>query len=245
MGMYRIQPNGHAFKFVFQNPDQTQSGIGDGVPARSSQAGYRGGLQSLGIAIDGEGNLFFADSGNRRIRAIRYGAVMAEPGSTVAVSSGNSQTTPIGTAFPIVVQVTLKSPEGTLENGIRVDFAAPVSGASCTFPGGSSTYSTLTNIAGQASVTCTANAQIGAYSVTATPLALNPSVSLLLTNGARLLGDIDGNERVDLSDAILALQILSGVSPAGMVYKEADINGDGKIGIEEVIYILQKEAGIR
>jgi hypothetical protein len=169
---------------------------------------------------------------------------MAELGSTVAVSSGNAQTTPIGTAFPVVLQVTLKSPEGTLENGIRVDFAAPTSGASCTFRGGSSTYSTLTNIAGQASATCTANTQLGSYSVTETPLALNQSVSFVLTN-ALPLGDIDGNRGVALADAILVLQVLSGMPPAGMVYKEVDVNNDGKIGLAEAIYILQKTAGIR
>jgi len=187
MGAYRIQPNGHAFKFVFQSPDRfsnnpTQSGIGDGVPARSSEAGYRGGLQSLGIAMDGEGNLFFADSGNRRVRAIRYGAVMAEPGSTVAISSGSAQTSLTGAAFTNALKVSLKSPEGTPENGIRVDFSAPSSGASCTFADGKSTYSTLTDISGDASPICTANSQVGAYGVTATPLALGQSVTFLLSN---------------------------------------------------------------
>ena len=181
MPPYRIQPNGHAYKFVFPNPDQSAN-IEDGVPARSVRANYLGGLQGIGVAIDSEGNLYIADSRNRRIRAIRYGAVIAEAGSTVTASGGNNQSTAIRTAFPMVLQVTLKSPEGTLENGIRVDFAAPASGASCTFPGGSSTYSTLTNIVGQASATCTANAQLGSYSVTATPLALGQSASFSLTN---------------------------------------------------------------
>ncbi|MDO8262344.1 MAG: choice-of-anchor D domain-containing protein [Gallionella sp.] len=189
MGAYRIQPNGHAFKFVFQSPDRfsnnpTPSGIGDGVPARSNQAGYLGGLQSLGIAIDGEGNLFFADPGNRRVRAIRYGAVMAEPGSTVSASGGSAQMAATGAAFPTALQITLKSPEGTPENGIRIDFAVPTSGASCTFAGGSSTYSALTDIDGHASATCTANAQTGDYSVTATPLALGQSASFSLSNTA-------------------------------------------------------------
>ena len=180
MGSYRIQPNGHAFDVIFATP--TQSAIGDGIVARSQQSGYRGAIPSSGVAVDSEGNLFVADSWNKRVRAVRYGAVMAEPGSSVSASGGSAQMAATGAAFPTALQITLKSPEGTLENGIRVDFAAPTSGASCTFAGGSSTYSVLTDIDGHASATCTANAQTGAYSVTATPLALGQSASFALTN---------------------------------------------------------------
>ena len=49
-----------------------------------------------------------------------------------------------------------------------------------------------------------------------------------------------------MADAILALKILSGINTAGQtLINNADVNGDGKIGMEEVIYILQKVAGIR
>lgn len=60
-----------------------------------------------------------------------------------------------------------------------------------------------------------------------------------------LAGDIDNNQAVGLADAILALQIAAGISPPSTIYKEADLNGDGKIGIIEAIYILQKTAGLR
>ena len=58
-------------------------------------------------------------------------------------------------------------------------------------------------------------------------------------------GDINGDGNVDLTDAILAIQIVSGITPTQAVYAGADVNGDGKIGIEEVIYILQKISGLR
>jgi hypothetical protein len=58
-------------------------------------------------------------------------------------------------------------------------------------------------------------------------------------------GDVNGNRAVDLADAILAMQVLSRVKPAQLIYKEADVNGDAKIGLQEVIYILQKVAGMR
>ena len=179
MTPYRIEPNGHVFMFAFSA--SSQSGIGDGGPASSAPYGGGGG-QSAGIAIDSEGNLFFTD--NHRIRAIRYGAVIAEPGSSVATATGTPQGTAAGRDFPVALQITLTSPAGTPENGIRVDFAAPTSGASCTFPGGASTLSVLTDLSGHASVTCTASAQTGSYMVTATPLALGHSVTFSLTNTA-------------------------------------------------------------
>ena len=57
-------------------------------------------------------------------------------------------------------------------------------------------------------------------------------------------GDINGDDNVDLTDAILALQVVASMGPAP-VYSSADVNADGKIGTEEVIYILQKVSGLR
>jgi hypothetical protein len=58
-----------------------------------------------------------------------------------------------------------------------------------------------------------------------------------------LLGDIDGNGRVDLADAVLTAKLLAGLpSQASSI---ADINNDGKIGLAEMIFILQRVAGIR
>ena len=62
-------------------------------------------------------------------------------------------------------------------------------------------------------------------------------------------GDTNGDGNVDLTDVILALQVISGMNPSGIRSDYAssgtDVNGDGKIGLEEVIYILQKVAGLR
>ncbi len=59
-----------------------------------------------------------------------------------------------------------------------------------------------------------------------------------------LPGDVDGSGTVDLTDAIIALRIVSGIRVTD-VSVCADVNGDGKIGMEEVVYILQKVAGLR
>jgi hypothetical protein len=67
------------------------------------------------------------------------------------------------------------------------------------------------------------------------------------TNNGRLIipGDINNDLLVDLTDAIMAVQIISGVASSQTIFKDADVNHDGQIGIEEVIFILQKAAGIR
>lgn len=57
------------------------------------------------------------------------------------------------------------------------------------------------------------------------------------------MGDLNGNENIDLVDSIIALQIVAGIIPSQTVHTGADVNGDGKIGMAEVIYILQKVAG--
>ena len=59
-------------------------------------------------------------------------------------------------------------------------------------------------------------------------------------------GNIDGDWSVNLKDAILALQ--QGISSANFVQLNplnSDVNSDGKIGIEEAIYVLQMTTGIR
>lgn len=64
-----------------------------------------------------------------------------------------------------------------------------------------------------------------------------------------LTGDMDGNNNINIGDAILALQVASGQKPDlvryDFVYAEVDVNGDNKIGLEEVIYIVQTVAGLR
>ncbi len=58
-----------------------------------------------------------------------------------------------------------------------------------------------------------------------------------------IAGDVDNDLSVDMADAILVLKAVSGI-PA-TIHKDADVNGDGRIGLAEVLYILQKIAGTR
>jgi len=54
---------------------------------------------------------------------------------------------------------------------------------------------------------------------------------------------------VTLADVILALKAIGGLKPTGIradyATSGADVNGDNKIGLPEVIYILQEVSGMR
>jgi len=52
-------------------------------------------------------------------------------------------------------------------------------------------------------------------------------------------GDIDNSGSADIGDVILALQILAGMTPDRPVFLSGDVNADGSIGADEVIYVLQ------
>ncbi len=54
------------------------------------------------------------------------------------------------------------------------------------------------------------------------------------------LVDVNHDQDTNLTDLILILQVLSGKSSSLPVYNDVDLNGDGRIGIEEAIYCLQK-----
>ena len=61
---------------------------------------------------------------------------------------------------------------------------------------------------------------------------------------ADVAGDVNGDRNVDMSDAILVLQIVAGLNPGG-IHLGADVNADDKVGIAEMIYILQEVSGLK
>lgn len=86
-------------------------------------------------------------------------------------------------------------------------------------------------------------------SVFALILLLTPHVVLDANSQTDLAGDINWDDQVDLMDVVLVLQILTGIAPdsipAGYASSGAEVDGDGKAGMAEVIYILQEIAGLR
>lgn len=57
-----------------------------------------------------------------------------------------------------------------------------------------------------------------------------------------ITGDINNDGTVDLKDTMISLQILTGVNPSQIIYKNADVNADNKIGLHEAIYTIRKAA---
>jgi hypothetical protein len=57
-------------------------------------------------------------------------------------------------------------------------------------------------------------------------------------------GDVNGDTPVDPKDAVLTLQILSGIPVSG-VWKDTEVDGDDAIGVGEVICILQNVGSVR
>lgn len=77
----------------------------------------------------------------------------------------------------------------------------------------------------------------GAFTLTQHGASINLDISATIDP---LPGDCDGNGVVDLRDAILALKIVVGISPAPKTFSSADVNEDGKIGLAEATYILNQ-----
>jgi hypothetical protein len=59
------------------------------------------------------------------------------------------------------------------------------------------------------------------------------------------MGDLNADLAVDLTDAVLALQVLCGLPSAQSVSDHAAVTMEGAVGLAEAIYILQKIAGLR
>jgi hypothetical protein len=74
---------------------------------------------------------------------------------------------------------------------------------------------------------------------------MNADSTVTATFALVVKGDINHDEDVNLTDAVMALQVISRIAPQQQVYKAADVNGDGKIGLAEAIYILQTNARLR
>jgi plastocyanin len=71
-----------------------------------------------------------------------------------------------------------------------------------------------------------------------------PAFTLSVVNGL-LAGDVNGSGAVDLEDLYLVQEILAGRTPSQTIHTGADVNGDGNIGMEEALYILQRVSQIR
>lgn len=173
----RITPDG-VEQFLAARAGSPRAFSGDGGPASKAQVDPAG----AGITIDHEGNLIFVDGINRRIRAIRYGAVLIPPDSVTQALSGSLQTTTVSTPFPEPLSVLVLNGNGNPAGNVRVDFTAPDEGASCSFVNQKRSVSVLTDRRGIASAACTANGSAGPFAVAAIPLGSTASLEFSLVN---------------------------------------------------------------
>jgi hypothetical protein len=58
-------------------------------------------------------------------------------------------------------------------------------------------------------------------------------------------GDVNGDCVVNIADAVSTLRLIAGMDELGPSTKKADVNGDGRVGSEELIWILQEISGLR
>ena len=99
-------------------------------------------------------------------------------GFTLTVSSGNTQTTTVATAFSQSLVVTVTSSDGTPVAGGQIVFTAPSSGASAALTSSPATIGSNNT----ATVTATANQTAGTYNVTASETGTGASCHFQLTN---------------------------------------------------------------
>lgn len=159
--IYRYQPDGRRFTIAGKG-DRGFSG--DGGPAANAMIDTSG---VSGLAVDREGNLFFVDGHNRRIRAVRFGAVLAPVDATVHA-----------TVQADTVHVTVRDAAAKPLAGIRVDFTVPPSGATCRL----SDSFTITGSDGRASIRCASNCVGGTYDLTATLIGSPSSAKVTIHN---------------------------------------------------------------
>ena len=102
-------------------------------------------------------------------------------------------------------------------------------------------------IDGRVSFTPIANLANGSHTVTVDALdyAQNPATQAAwsFTVDVQLTGDLNCDLNIDLADAIIAVQVLIDNPPQTFCF--SDVDGDGKTGLAEALYALQKVAGFR
>ncbi|HEY3824389.1 MAG TPA: dockerin type I domain-containing protein, partial [Bryobacteraceae bacterium] len=111
-------------------------------------------------------------------------ASVTQTASSIAATTGASQSTNISTQFATQLQATVKDAGSNPVPGVTVTFTAPASNASGTFTGtGTNTTTAVTNGSGIATAAAfTANGTAGSYTVSASAPGVSPNASFSLSN---------------------------------------------------------------
>jgi len=218
-----------------------------------------GGDQKIGIGFTAK-EISFGGTGTKTVSSMTIGK-LAVPKDVTLTGSGtltvNGDASNSGT---ITGSLSLKisgniTNSGTWNNSSTYVFWTPVSGASfydfnitdnlSTWPAPTKPSGTSYNVG---SLLTSENYWRVRASISGTLTAWSDVKSINSSGSVPTVkkGDVNGSGGdPDLADAIPVLRILAGISVTETINLNADVNGDGKIGIEEVIYILQIVAGLR
>jgi hypothetical protein len=161
---------------------------------------------SPALAVDARGNMLTTDqrgaprfSGND---TVDIGAFESRR-FTIAITSGNGQSTTVNTIFLNSLVVTVTSPYGDPVQGGVVTFTAPASGAGPIFYGGTATSVTATiDPAGQAAVAVAANTVAGSYAVVASATGDSFAAAFSLTNTPGAAAGITATAEVSQSTTV-------------------------------------------
>jgi len=194
------------------------------------------------------------NSGGDSAAAATTPATITTSACTAAYSS-----TPVAGAIPAMTTTVGTNPTTTLtvNNTGTVDMTVTEITFGGTDPGKFSvspnTFPVSITATGTQAFTISCNASVaGTYSATMTvahnaagsPANYTLNCTVACTPTTCIPGDVNGDGYVDLNDALHVLRILDGI-PVDKINLNADVNGDHKIGLEELGYILQKVAGLR
>ena len=128
------------------------------------------------------------DSANPSTVFMLQGTGTLAPAS-IAATGGTPQSATVNTAFAARLAVTVTDVTGAPVPGVVVTFTAPVTGPGGTFAGGVNTATTGANGVATSAV-ITANATVGAFTVSATVPGVDSSANFSLTNTAATGGGI-------------------------------------------------------
>ncbi len=201
---------------------------------------------SNALAVDANGNPLTTDqrgAGFPRVinGSVDIGAFESQGFTLTPVTGSTPQGTPVNSPFanPLAVIVTANNPLEPVAGGI-VTFSAPAGGASASL---STTNPVTIGSNGQASVTATANAIGGQYTVSASTAGAAAPASFVLTNQflsqtisfGPLAGQTYGVAPItlsatDTSDLPVSFTVLSG--PATLSGSVLTVNGAGNVVVE-------------
>ncbi|MCK9364544.1 MAG: Ig-like domain-containing protein [Syntrophales bacterium] len=149
------------------------------------------------------------------------------------------QTAPVFSLNPVQspTSQTDQTLTGTREASAKVAVVCPTASVgTVTYPTETTWSVTTTNLAeGDNAISVKANDIVG------NEATIHSVITLFIVTS----GDVNNDKNVDLIDAVLAIQVMNNMALAQPIYNEADVNGDHRIGMAEVLYILQKAAEMR